>query len=200
MFFKERRQERALSMLADIKAWVHFLLGLRGFLRHTISLEEARTIVRQRIAEREANFLRLVEGGIFGHSRSPYLPLLKLAGCEMGDIRKMVQTRGLDEALRALCEAGVYVTFDEFKGHEPIVRKGKVVPVQAGGFDNPYLHQYYRAESGGTTGTATRISFGLNHLAAESPYFILARVSYSPAMPMESSTYRRPYGWTSCQT
>lgn len=174
-FFKERRQELALSMLTDIKIWGHFLLGLRGFLRHTISLEEARTIVRQRIAEREANFLRLVERGIFGYSRSPYLPLLKLAGCEMGDIRKMVQTRGLDETLRALREAGVYVTFDEFKGHEPIVRKGKVVSVQAGGFDNPYLHHYYRAESGGTTGTATRISFGLDHLAAESPYFILAR-------------------------
>ena len=117
-FFKERRQELALSMLTDIKIWGHFLLGLRGFLRHTISLEEARTIVRQRIAEREANFLRLVERGIFGYSRSPYLPLLKLAGCEMGDIRKMLQTRGLDETLRALREAGVYVTFDEFKGHE----------------------------------------------------------------------------------
>ena len=50
-----------MSILDDIKMYARFAWGLRGFLRHTITLEEARAIVRQRLAEREANFLRLVE-------------------------------------------------------------------------------------------------------------------------------------------
>ena len=75
-----------MSFFSTMKRYGRFGWGLRGFLRHTITLEQARAIVRQRMEEREANFLRLVERGIFGYSRSPYLPLMNLAGCEMGDI------------------------------------------------------------------------------------------------------------------
>ncbi len=124
--------------LADLKMYARFAWGLRGFLGHTITLDEARAIVRQRMAEREANFLRLIERGIFGYHRSPYLPLLKLAGCEMGDIGNMVRAGGLEGTLRILREAGVYVTFEEFEGRMPIVRNGEVIPVQAHEFDNPY--------------------------------------------------------------
>src|SRR3972149_3346862 len=93
-----------------------FALGLRGFLRHTISLEEAKAIVRQRMAEREKNFLLLVKKGIFGYPKSPYLPLLKLAGCEMGDIEKMIRNRGLEDTLLALREAGVVFANCPVKG------------------------------------------------------------------------------------
>jgi hypothetical protein len=126
------------------------------------------------MAEREASFLCLLERGIFGYRRSPYLPLLKLADCELGDIRNMVRRTGLEKTLRALREAGVYVSFEEFKGREPIVRRGQVIPVRARDFDNPYLSQYYRAESGGTTGAATRVAIDLDHLADYSPHMLLA--------------------------
>jgi hypothetical protein len=43
----------------------------------------------------------------------------------------MVRNQGLEEALRALREARVYVTFEEFKGREPMVRHGQLIPVQA---------------------------------------------------------------------
>jgi len=42
-----------MSILADLKMYARFAWGLRGFLRHTITLEEAQAIVRQRLAERE---------------------------------------------------------------------------------------------------------------------------------------------------
>ncbi|MBC8427809.1 hypothetical protein H8D98_00960 [bacterium] len=164
-----------MNILADIKMYGRFAWGLRGFLRHKISLEEALATVRRRLAERETNFLRLVERGIFGYQRSPYLPLLKLAGCELGDIQNMVRTRGLEETLRALREAEVYVTFEEFKGREPIVRDGQVIPVQARDFDNPYLSHYYYASSSGTTGAGTRVPTDLKHLAAQAPFYMLAR-------------------------
>jgi len=163
-----------MSILADLKMYTRFAWGLRGFLRQTITLEEARAIVRRRMAERETNFLRLVEKGIFGYPRSPYLPLLKLAQVELGDIQNMVRDKGLEDTLRALREAGVYVTFEEFKGREPIVRHGQVIPVQARDFDNPYLKPHYYARSGGTTGAGTRVPIDLDHLTAQAPNLMLA--------------------------
>ncbi len=163
-----------MSMLADLKMYGRFAWGLRGFLRHRISLQEAQAILRQRMAERERNFLRLVERGIFGYPRSPYRPLLKRAGCELGDLQTMVRAKGLEATLRALREAGVYVSFEEFKGRMPIVRDGQVIPVEARDFDNPFLSHYYQTESGGTTGAGTRVAFDLDHLAATAVNTILA--------------------------
>jgi hypothetical protein len=167
-----------MGILADLKMYARFAWGLRGFLRETITLEEAKAIVQRRLAEREDNFLRLVEKGIFGYPRSPYLPLLKLAQVEPGDIQTMVRSKGLEDTLRALREAGVYVTFEEFKGREPIVRHGEVIPVQPHDFDNPYLTRYYVAESGGTTGAGTRVEIDLEHLAAQAPPLTLAQDAY----------------------
>ena len=163
-----------MSILAEMKMYGRFLLGLPGFLRHTTSLEEARVTVRQRLALREANFLRRMERGVFGYSRSPYLPLLKSAQVELGDIRNMVRVKGLEETLRALRDAGVYVSFEESKGETPIVRNGKVISVQREDFNNPYLTHFYQGESGGTGGAATRIAVDLDHLAVLGAQFILA--------------------------
>ena len=155
-----------------------FAWGLRGFLRRTITLDEARSTIRGRLAAREENFLRLVRRGVFGCRRSPYLPLLKLAGCEMGDIETMVRDRGLEGTLLALREAGVCVTFEEFKGRQPIVREGREFPVAAGDFDNPYVSASYCARSGGTTGAGTRVPMDLDHLAAQSSYLMLAHEAH----------------------
>ena len=167
-----------MSILADMKMYGRFAWGLRGFLRETITLEEAKAIVRRRMAERETNFLRLIEKGIFGYPRSPYLPLLKLAQVEMGDIQNMVRAKGLEDTLRALREAGVYVTFEEFKGREPMARGGQVIPVQARDFDNPFLRHYYEAQTGGTTGAGTRVGTDLDHLAAQAPNIMLTHEAH----------------------
>jgi len=163
-----------MNIFGDMKMYGRFALGLRGFLRRRITLDEARETIRRRMAEREANFLRVVERGIFGYPRSPYLPLLKLAGCELGDIRNMVRTRGLEDTLRALREAGVYITFEEFKGREPVARGGQVIPVKAEDFDNPYLSRCYFSQTGGTTGAGTRVSTDLDHLSDGAPTFMIA--------------------------
>lgn len=88
-----------MSILSDFKMYGRFAWGLRSFLRHTISLEEAKAIIQQRMTKGETNFLRLVRKGIFGYPKSPYLSLLKLAGCELGDIENRVRTRGLEDTL-----------------------------------------------------------------------------------------------------
>jgi hypothetical protein len=163
-----------MSILSDLKMYTRFIWGLKSYLGHTISLEEAKKIVKKRLEERETNFIRLVRKGIFDYPKSPYLPLMKLAQCEIGDIEKMVKGRGLENTLRSLREAGVYVTFEEFKGREPIVRGGKTIPVEAKDFDNPYLSHYYEATSGGTTGAGSRVAIDLDHLAAITPDIMLS--------------------------
>jgi hypothetical protein len=138
-----------------------------------MSLEMAKDIVRQRLEHREENFLRIVERGIYGYARSPYLPLLRLARCELGDIKQMVRDRGLESTLCALRAAGVYVTFEEFKGRVPIVRDGQVIDARAHDFDNPFLSPYYYSESGGSTGTGTRVPMDFTQTWAVSPLYAI---------------------------
>jgi hypothetical protein len=166
------------AALADATMYARFALGLHGYLRRRVSLDEAGAIVRRRLAEREAGFLRMVERAIYGYPRSPYRPLLKLAGCELGDLRRMVRARGLEGTLLTLREAGVYVGFEEFKGRQPIVRGGRVIPVGPRGFDNPVLSHAYQAQSGGTTGAGTRVEIDLDHMADETLIAMLALASH----------------------
>jgi hypothetical protein len=155
--------------------YARFAWRFHSFLRRRISLDEAREVVRRRMRERETNFLRMVERGIFGHPRSPYLPLLRQAGCELDDLRRMVAADGIDRTLLALREAGVYVSFEEFKGRQPIERNGVTVPVVRTTFDNPFHKSVYEAESGGTTGAGQRVAHDLDDTASRANVSILGR-------------------------
>jgi hypothetical protein len=48
--------------------------------------------------------------------------LLKLAGCDYGDLQNHVRRHGLEKTLEQLASEGVYLTSDEFKGKKEIVR------------------------------------------------------------------------------
>jgi hypothetical protein len=156
-----------------LKMFAHFPQAMRRFARHTLTLEEARRIVRERMERREENFLHVVERSIYGHPGSPYLALLKLAGCELGDLRLLVGQKGLEGALGDLRVAGVYVTFEEFKGRKPIVRHGKTIPVSAWDFDNPFMQRAFTVQSGGSTGAATNVGVNLEQIAAQAPHELL---------------------------
>ena len=163
----------ARGLLEELKMYRHFVGGLPGYLHHPWTVESARTAVERCEAEREDHFLRLVERGIFGHSASPYLPLLKRADCSLEDIRQGVRRRGLESTLLELRRAGVHVTFDEFKGRQPIVRDGLELHVASNDFDNPFLQAHFYAQSGGSTGPGTRVPHDLDHLAIQSAYELL---------------------------
>jgi hypothetical protein len=164
----------AFQILNQLPAYFRFAAGLPAFLRHPISLADAEAIVRRGMERREDNFLRLLERGVFGRPNSPYARLLKLARSEMGDVREMVRRHGLEHSLRALRDAGVYVTFDEMKGREPIVRHGDSFLVSPADFSNPLLRTAYEGESGGSTGVGTRVGQDLDHLAVQSAHLMLA--------------------------
>ena len=61
----------------------------------------------------------------------------------------------LEGALQDLRAAGVYVSYEEFKGRTPMVREGRVFPVRPEDFDNPHAPRHYAGESSGTTGRSS---------------------------------------------
>ncbi len=146
---------------------------MRSFFRDTISVTDARRMITHAVSQREANFLRMLEHNVYGYPSSPYLPMLDLAGIEFGDIRRELTEKGLEGTLHSLRRAGVYVTFEEMKGRQPIVRAGRELPIR-GGFRNPRLSAVHHVESGGSTGTPMSIPSDLAFHASLSAYQLIA--------------------------
>lgn len=149
-----------------LRTFAQFPFSLRRFLKRTWTLEEARQAVREQMEQREASFLSMAENSIYGHATSPYLPLLRLAGCELGDLRAAVRRAGVEGALRELLNAGVFVSYEEFKGRKPIVRQGKTFAVASRDFDNPFMQRDFALTTGGSTGAAVGVGMDLDHIAA----------------------------------
>jgi hypothetical protein len=164
--------------LTYLKTFAQLPLSLRRFARHTLTLEQAQRIVRERMERREENFLRTVERTVYGHPASPYLTLLKMSGCELGDLQALLRQQGLEGALRALRDEGVYVTFEEFKGRKPIVRYGKTIPVSARDFDNPSALRHIAFQTGGSTGAASNVAIDVDHIAETAPHRLITLAAY----------------------
>ena len=165
--------------LENLSLFAQFPVSLRRFMRHTLTLDEAKALVHERMEHRAENFLRIAERSIYGYAGSPYLPLLRMAGCELGDLQWLVTQHGLEGALRRLREAGVYITFEEFKGRKPIERGGQTLVVSASDFDNPDARRDFTMQTGGSTGAAIKIGVDLDDIAARSPYEMLGLAAHS---------------------
>jgi hypothetical protein len=181
-----------MSTISDLRMYGRFIFGLPGFLRRRMTLDEAREAIRRGLAEREENFLRVVRRGIFENPGSPYLPLLKHAQCELSDIEASVRSKGLDPTLIALREAGVYVSFEEYKGRMPLIRGGEVIPVGPQSFANPLTAKAYTVETGGTSsGAASRINTDLDNIWSTVPHLMLLRHIHG-AMDLPWAIWRGP--------
>jgi hypothetical protein len=147
--------------LEEILVGARFLSSLPGFLRHPVSLEEARATLRRRLERREADFLDLLRRAIYQNPESPYRELLSLAGCEYGDLEWLVNQEGVEGALGLLYRQGVYLTVDEFKGRRPVVRGGSTVIVEPTRLLNPRSARHVPALSGGSRGARTAVPIDL---------------------------------------
>jgi hypothetical protein len=103
--------------------------GTRAFLQQPLSAAQAESEIRAGLARRGDRFLELVRSGVFESPRSPYRRLFQWAGCEYGDLERGVRRDGLDHTLAGLARHGVYLTSDEFRGKQPVVRGGGSFPV-----------------------------------------------------------------------
>jgi phenylacetate-coenzyme A ligase PaaK-like adenylate-forming protein len=164
--------------LENIRTFASFPFALRRFLRHRMTLDDAREAVLDRMRHREENFLRMIARAVYGNATSPYLRLLKMAGCELGDLRNLVKQKGIEGALRELREAGVYVTLDEFRGRKPITRNGLAIQVRSRDFNNPSSTYSYVSESGGSTGAPMESTHDLMQYVVRASQFALVADAY----------------------
>jgi hypothetical protein len=95
-------RERLMS-IEDRITGARFLRRLPSCLRHPIGPEDARAMLRQRLERREADFLAL-------------------AGCDYGDLERIVGQEGVKGALHTLYRQGVYLTLGVFKVRRAVVR------------------------------------------------------------------------------
>jgi hypothetical protein len=144
---------------------VRFGWGIRRFCRETVSIEAAHEAIRSRNRDRDGAFLDLVRRVCASRPCNPYRQLFRAARCEPGDVERLVVQEGLEGALDALRRAGVYVSFDEFKGLRPAARGGETFQFAAADFDNPLARVHFTTTSGGTRAGPTRILIDLDHIA-----------------------------------
>ena len=163
---------------AFLGMFARFPFALRRFARESLTPEKARALVQQRMKDREASLIRILERAVFSQERSPYLALFRHAGCTLDDARQLIRAEGVDAALTQLRTAGVFVKFDEFKGRRPIERNGLTLDVSADDFDNPHARRHFTVRTGGSTGLPTLVSQDLDHIAEKSPIQMLMFEAY----------------------
>ena len=146
---------------ADLVVGARMVHRLPSFLRHPIAPDEARAIVRDRLERREADFLALVRRAIFQRADSPYRQLLRLAGCEEGDLERLVRREGVEGALRSLFREGVYLTVDEFKGRRPVVRGNATISADSERLRNPTSAAHVPNRTGGSRSRGTPVPMDL---------------------------------------
>lgn len=154
-----------MSIVDQTRMYLRFAFGLRGFLRDPINAEWSWEVTRHRLAHREKNLLTVAKKCIYENERSPYLKLLRLAGCEYGDFEKMVCSDGIECALHKIREEGVYITIEEFKGRQEVARGGQVFRFRESDFDNPCQAGHLEASSGASRSAGTRTIYDLEHLS-----------------------------------
>lgn len=150
--------------LADVRLGAGFLWRLFGFLRHPLTPPQALARLRCRLDGRGADFLALARERIFARGSSPYRQLLKLAGCEYGDLEGLVARDGVESALRVLCRHGVYLTVDEFKGRRPVVRGSTTISLDPRQLQDPKARGHVPARSSGSRGSATPADVDLDFI------------------------------------
>ena len=160
-------------MLSELTGKLRYLAGIPAFLRETISPDEAREQVARDMAGQDQSFLCLAKAAIYTNPRSPYRRLLLSAGIEFDDLERMVHQLGLESAAARLFEAGVYLTYEEFKGRRPVERNGVEFFVDQSGLKNPLLRSSVELRSSGASGPRSLSVTSLEHVAHEAAYYAL---------------------------
>src|SRR5262249_30226590 len=147
--------------LQDMTVGARLLRHLPPYLRRRIGVDEARATMASRLKSRNDDFLSLVRGAIYENPETPYQQLLKLAGCEYGDLERLVRKDGVEGALSHLYRSGVYLTIDEYKGRRPTIRGSATLSVEPSQLRNPFAAAHLPFGTSGSRGARTAVNFDL---------------------------------------
>ena len=171
--------------LSDAGYAARFLLAMPSLVRRPVTPAEACAAVRRRLGDREAAFLALVRRLIERQPAHPYRQLLAMAGCELGDLARLVEREGLEGALLSLFHRGVYLTAEEFKRHRRIVRGSTTFVTDPDALSNPLVRRHLPGETGGSRGASLQAPIDLRRLRDEAA----GRALYLEAFRREHDAY-----------
>jgi hypothetical protein len=163
-----------MSFISDVLIYSRLAFSLRGFLSSTVNVEESKQIITTGLRNREQNFLKLVQKGIYQNLDSPYIKLLQMAGCEFGDMESLVNKEGIEATLKKLLAEGVYLDWEEFKGKKEVVRGGCHFQFKETDFDNPFLARSLENSSSGSRSPGTRIMMNFDRYAYQAAHNAVA--------------------------
>jgi hypothetical protein len=155
-------------MLTGTAQNLRYFAAMLAFLRRTLGPDEARRRLRQGLASREEAFLSLLQRGVYDQPRSPYRRLLLHFGYDFDAVCSLVRGVGLEPALTALYEAGVYLSPDEFKGRKRVRRPGLEFHASWRDLNGPSLGPHFEGVSNGSSGLATHVYVDFDFLLSES--------------------------------
>ncbi len=173
-----------MSLFSQVRMYWRFAWGLREFLKEPITLEQSRKIIKQRLGNREQHLLAIVKKAIYENEKSPYLKLLRLAGCEYGDFERMVQSDGIEPTLKKLRQEGIYISIDEFKGKKEVTRGGKVFKFKESDFNNPFLSGHLEDCSGASRSVGTRTVYDFDYMTASWAVYRISLLDASDALSL----------------
>lgn len=155
---------RAVTALEDVVIGARLLRRLPVFFDQSVTPAQAREVLAGWLAHREADFLALVRRSVFADPSSPYRRLFDWAGCQYGDLERLVGHEGVEGALAALFRSGIYLTADEAKGRRPVVRGSGSFVVRPDRLRNRALTTHLSGQSTGTGGARTPVRIDLAHV------------------------------------
>jgi hypothetical protein len=179
----------------EIAATVRLTSDLGPFARTPISREEAEAGIAQRLASRERRWLALMDREVFARPRHAYARLLAISGCTRGDLRNLVESEGLEGALGTLGRAGVYLTFDEFKGRRIIVRGSQVLWVGEGALDNRRWPAHLYVLTSGSGGKPTRVPRALPMYDGAAAFLAVALAAHGLTERRHALWLNAPIDW-----
>lgn len=151
--------------------------GLRQFLRDPIDAHTALTGYRTGIEQRVPRFLEALDRTVWSAVGSPYLPLLAHAGLDRDGLRDLVETHGLESALELLRDDGVYISYEEYLGHEPVRRGSLRMDVDPTSFHNRTITADFLGSTGGTRSGGTPVAVSFVDKRGASARGLVARVA-----------------------
>jgi hypothetical protein len=156
-------------MLKEAASYARMAWGIRAMVRLRLP-DPPQAALRAQLENRATRFLDTLRTVVFADANHPYYRMFEEARCNFEDVSQMVQRRGLQPSLEALRQAGVWLSHDEFKGKQAILRNGRHIPADTASFENPLAYAAWEARSSGSRSTGTTVKM--------SPAFIIHRQCY----------------------
>jgi hypothetical protein len=148
---------------AELARALRFLIALPGMLRHPLTAAEARATLRRRLERRDATFVSFARRAVFDVADSPYRRLFAAAGCEHGDLERLVRSDGIEATLERLARHGVFLTLDEAKGRCPVVRGSLTFTIDPRRLANPLTASHLVYRTSGSRGAGTIVSANVGY-------------------------------------